>query len=65
MSLGAETRKGKRLGRPPVFVPLTQARALIEGGLSVAGAARELGVSRSTLIRTLSRNVPSKAAASA
>ena len=64
---GLETarREGKRLGRPPVFVPLTKARALIDGGLSVAGTARELGVSRSTLIRSLSKNVPSRVAASA
>ncbi len=64
---GLETakRKGKRLGRPPVFVPLTKARALIDGGLSVAATAQELGVARSTLIRSLSKNVSSRVARSA
>ena len=51
--LSAARRRGKRLGRPRVHVPLAQASLLLDRGLSVAAVARELGVSRATLQRCL------------
>jgi DNA invertase Pin-like site-specific DNA recombinase len=49
----AARRRGKRLGRPRVYVPITQAHRLLAQGLSVSGAARELGISKATLQRRL------------
>ncbi len=51
--LAAARRKGQRLGRPRVQVPLARARALLAQGRSVSATARELGVSRATLQRVL------------
>ncbi len=59
--LHAARKRGKRLGRPRVHVPLSKARSLLAQGLSVTGAARELGVSRATLQRAL-KNVQSESA---
>ncbi len=58
--LAAAKRRGKRLGRPRVHVPLAQAYTLLDRGLSLAATARELGVSRATLQRVLN-NVPAAA----
>jgi DNA invertase Pin-like site-specific DNA recombinase len=51
--IAAARRRGKRLGRPRVYLPLSQAAALLARGYSVAATARELGVSRTTLQRAL------------
>ncbi len=55
--VAAARRRGKRLGRPRVHVPLGQARTLLDQGLSIAATARELGVAKATLQRRL-KNVP-------
>ena len=55
--VAAARRRGKRLGRPRVHVPLAQAERLLAEGCSVSGAARELGISRATLRRALAKNV--------
>ena len=51
--LAAAQRRGKRLGRPRVHVPLARAQLLLAQGLPVSAVARELGVSRTTLRRSL------------
>lgn len=47
--------QGQRIGRPPKLTAeqVRQARALIDGGESVAATARALGVARPTLYRAL------------
>ncbi len=54
-------RRGSRVGRPRVHVPVGQAHALLGRGLSLTATARELGVSRTTLRRALAKNVPAEA----
>jgi putative DNA-invertase from lambdoid prophage Rac len=46
-------RTGKRLGRPRARVSVLEARALLATGLTRAKAAQKLGVSETTLRRTL------------
>ena len=58
--VAAARRRGKRLGRPRVHVPVGRAQALLAEGHSVSATASRLGVSRATLQRAL-KNVPSKA----
>ncbi len=58
--LAAAKRRGKRLGRPRVHVPRTQAEVLIAQGKTVSEVARSLGVARSTLQRALPKKVPSE-----
>ncbi len=53
--VAAARRRGKRLGRPRAYVPVERARSLIDRGLSVLAAAKELGVPRSTLADALAR----------
>ena len=53
--VAAARRRGKRLGRPRAYVPVDRARSLIDGGLSVLAAAKELGLPRSTLADALAR----------
>ncbi len=53
----AAQRRGKRIGRPRVGVPLARADQLLAVGRSVAQVARELGVSRTTLHRALSKRL--------
>jgi DNA invertase Pin-like site-specific DNA recombinase len=49
-------REGKRLGRPPASpVLLHAARDLVAAGVSLADAARQRGVARSTLQRFVRR----------
>ena len=60
--IAAAKRRGKRLGRPRVHVPIARAQELLDEGLSVTAVADELGVSRSTLRRALAKNVPAEAA---
>ncbi|MEE8550354.1 MAG: recombinase family protein [Gemmatimonadota bacterium] len=55
--VAAAKRRGKRLGRPRVHVPLSRAQTLLAEGLSMAAVARELGIARSSLHRALSKNV--------
>ena len=55
--MAAAHRRGKRIGRPRVGVPLARADQLLAEGRSVAQVARELGVSRTTLHRALSKRV--------
>ena len=55
--VAAARRRGKRLGRPRVHVPLAQAERLLASGRSVTTVAQELGVSRATLRRALAKNV--------
>jgi DNA invertase Pin-like site-specific DNA recombinase len=54
--LRAARRRGKRLGRPRVHVPLEAALGRLEAGEALGAVARELGCSRATLHRRL-RNV--------
>ncbi len=56
--MAAARRRGKRVGRPRVHVPVSQARGLLAEGATVSSAARELGVSRATLQRALKRVAP-------
>ncbi len=58
--LAAAKRRGKRLGRPRVHVPRTQAEVLIAQGKTVSEVARSLGVARSTLQRALPKTVSSE-----
>lgn len=56
--LAAARKRGARIGRPPVMSQrqIGEARRLIDvGGLTPSGAARELGIPRWTLIRSLKR----------
>ena len=54
--LASAKRRGQRVGRPRVHVPLAKVRTLLAQGASVAGAARALGISRATLQRVLKRD---------
>ncbi len=56
--MAAARRRGKRVGRPRVHVPVSQAKGLLAEGATVSSAARELGVSRATLQRALKRVGP-------
>ena len=51
--IASARRRGKRLGRPRIPVSMAKAQGLLASGLSVSAAARELGVSRTTLRRAL------------
>ena len=51
--LRAAKRRGRRLGRPRIHIPLGRAQAMLSEGQSVAAVARALGVSRGTLQRVL------------
>ena len=59
--LQAARKRGQRLGRPRVHVPLAEARRLLERGCSMSSVARKLSVARSTLKRELSKNPAAKA----
>ncbi len=61
--LQAAKKRGKRLGRPRVHVPIAEARRLLAEGLSLTAVARHLGIARSTLQRALTKNVPAEAVA--
>ncbi len=56
--VAAARRRGKRLGRPRVHVPIARAQVLLGRGLSMTAVARELGVSRSTLRRAVKNVFP-------
>lgn len=51
--LAAARRRGKRIGRPRVFVPVERARSLIASGMSMRATAKELEVGFATLHRVL------------
>jgi len=53
--LAAARRRGRRLGRPPTPLPVTEAQAMVADGVPVAEVARRLHVSRSSLRRALER----------
>ena len=53
--LAAARRRGRRLGRPPVFVPLEHAQTLVHAGHSVSAVARKLRVSVSSFRRALAK----------
>ncbi len=58
----AARRRGKRIGRPPVFVSVVKARQLFAAGLSQRQVAEELGVARTTLRKALDgKGLPSEA----
>ena len=57
--MAAARRRGKRIGRPRVYVPLTKARALMGQGLSQREVAERLGVARATLKKALVEKGPS------
>ena len=57
--VAAARRRGRRLGRPRVRVPLGRALVLLKEGKSMSAIARELDVSRTTLRRNLA-NIVSK-----
>ncbi len=58
--VAAARRRGKRLGRPRVHVPVGRAQALLAEGMSISATAQALGVSKATLQRRL-KIVPSGA----
>ncbi len=51
--VAAARRRGKRLGRPRVHVPVGRAQALLAEGMSISATAQALGVSKATLQRRL------------
>ena len=58
----AARRRGKRIGRPRVFVPVVKARQLVAAGLSQRQVAEELGVARTTLRKALGgKGLPTEA----
>ena len=59
--LQAARKRGQRLGRPRVHVPLAEARRLLDRGCSMSAVARQLSVARSTLKRELSKNPAAEA----
>jgi DNA invertase Pin-like site-specific DNA recombinase len=59
--VAAARRRGKRLGRPRVYVPTLQAQTLLAQGKSLSEVARSLGVARSTLQRALPKKVATEA----
>lgn len=56
--LQAAKRRGKRLGRPRVYVATAKARTLLDRGMSLTAVARELGVARGTLSKSLVARKP-------
>lgn len=52
--LATARRKGKRLGRPRRRVDVDRARKLVAAGVSIRGAAREMGIPFSVVQRALS-----------
>ena len=58
--VAAARRRGKRLGRPRVHVPVGRAQALLAEGMSISATAQALGVSKATLQRRL-KTVPPEA----
>ncbi len=59
--LRAARKRGARLGRPRVHVPVARAQTLLGKGLSVTAVARELGVARATLQKALPESPPAEA----
>ncbi len=58
----AARRRGKRIGRPRVFVPVVKARQLLTQGLSQRQVAEQLGVARTTLRKALDgKGLPTEA----
>ncbi len=58
----AARRRGRRIGRPRVFVPVVKARQLLGQGLSQREVALRLGVARSTLRKALDeKGLPTEA----
>ncbi len=53
--MAAARRRGKRVGRPRVHVPVSQAKALLAEGATVSSAARKLGLSESDPSAALER----------
>ncbi len=51
--LRAAKTRGKRLGRPPVHIPLEEARRRVQSGESLSSVAKSLGCSKATLHRRL------------
>ena len=58
--LRAARKRGKRLGRPRVHVPVAKAQTLLSNGLSVTAVARELGIARATLLKALPESPPAE-----
>ncbi len=59
--LRAARKRGQRLGRPRVHVPIAKAQTLLGRGMSVTAVARELGVARATLQKALPESPPAEA----
>jgi DNA invertase Pin-like site-specific DNA recombinase len=53
--MAAARRRGKRIGRPRAQIPISEAHALLDKGLSISAVARALDVSRATLQRRLEK----------
>ncbi len=51
--LRAAKKRGKRLGRPPVHIPLEEARRRVQSGESLSSVAKSFGCSKATLHRRL------------
>ena len=60
--LRAARKRGKRLGRPRVQVPIEEAQKRLQRGDSLGDVARELGCSKATLHRRLKNVSPGAAA---
>ncbi len=58
----AARQRGKRIGRPRVYVDLARAQRLLGQGQSQTAIAKQLGVSRATLGRALKKGSPEAAA---
>lgn len=54
--IAAARRRGKRIGRPRVHVPVNRALLMLSEGRSIAEVARRLRVSRTSLYRALSKS---------
>ena len=59
--LRAARKRGQRLGRPSVHVPVARAQTLLGKGMSVTAVARELAVARATLQKALPESSPAEA----
>ena len=51
--MASAKRRGRRVGRPRVYVPVAKARLMLARGISRREVAKRLGVARSTLSKSL------------
>ena len=63
--MASAKRRGSRVGRPRVHVPVAKARTLLAQGLSQREVAKRLGVARGTLRKALATKGPAERASKA